>query len=181
MDYNILLIGFMGTGKTTISKELSKEMKLPEVDMDAYLVKKANMSISDIFDKYGEEHFRDMETECVKELSQQGGKIISCGGGAVLREQNVEYMKENGMIVLLTAQPKTILNRVKNSTDRPILNGHMNLEYITQLMDKRKDRYLEVADFVIETDHKNVVQISREIRKKVESFLVEKRKKDNNC
>lgn len=181
MDYNILLIGFMGTGKTTVSKELSKEMLVPEVDMDACLVEKANMSISDIFDQYGEEYFRDMETECVKELQQQGGKIISCGGGAVLREQNVEYMKENGVIVLLTAKPETILKRVKNSTERPILNGNMNLEFITRLMDRRKDRYREVADVIIETDDKDIAQISREIQKKVESFIVEKGKKDNNC
>lgn len=181
MKQNISLIGFMGTGKTTVSRELSRAMRVPEIDMDAYIVNKTKMSIPEIFDQYGEEYFRDIETECVKEIQQQGGRIVSCGGGAVLREKNVEYMKENGVIVLLTAQPQTILERVKDSTDRPILNGNMNLEFITQLMNKRKDRYLEVADIVIETDRKNVLEICKEVRKKVESFIVEKGKKDNNC
>ncbi len=170
MENNILLIGFMGTGKTTVSDELSKEMGVPEVDMDAWLVEKAHMSISDIFDKFGEEYFRDMETECVKELSGQGGKIISCGGGAVLRQQNVEYMKEKGVIVLLTARPETILERVKDSSDRPILNGNMNLEFISRLMERRAERYMEVADIMIETDDKSIPQISREIQTKLESF-----------
>ncbi|MCI5601978.1 MAG: type I 3-dehydroquinate dehydratase [Clostridiales bacterium] len=170
LDYNIMLIGFMGAGKTTVSTRLSKDMSLPEIDMDAYIVKSKNMKISEIFDKYGEEGFRTIETECLIEIMKNKGNIVSCGGGAVLKDENVEYMKENGVIVLLTATPQTIYERVKNSNDRPILNGNMNVEFIEQLMNKRKSRYLEVADIIIETDNKSIADISKEIQSKLVEF-----------
>lgn len=170
LDYNIMLIGFMGAGKTTVSTRLSKDMSLPEIDMDAYIVKSKNMKISEIFDKYGEEGFRTIETECLIEIMKNKGNIVSCGGGAVLKDENVEYMKENGVIVLLTATPQTIYERVKNSNDRPILNGNMNVEFIEQLMNKRKSKYLEVADIIIETDNKSIADISKEIQSKLVEF-----------
>lgn len=79
-------------------------------------------------------------------------------------------MKENGVIVLLTATPQTIYERVRNSNDRPILNGNMNVEFIEQLMNKRKSRYLEVADIIIETDNKSIADISKEIQSKLVEF-----------
>lgn len=170
IEYNIMLIGFMGAGKTTVSSKLSKDMQLPEVDMDKYIVKRENMTISDIFDKYGEDGFRNIETECLKEIMQETGKIVSCGGGTVLKDENVGYMKKNGVIILLTATPETTYERVKNSTDRPILNGNMNVEFIEELMNKRKNRYLEVADIVIATDNKSVTDISKEIQVKLVEF-----------
>lgn len=170
LDYNIMLIGFMGAGKTTVSTRLSKDMSLPEIDMDAYIVKSQNMKISEIFDKYGEEGFRTIETECLIEIMKNKGNIVSCGGGAVLKDENVEHMKENGVIVLLTATPQTIYERVRNSNDRPILNGNMNVEFIEQLMNKRKSRYLEVADIIIETDNKSIADISKEIQSKLVEF-----------
>lgn len=163
MDYNILLIGFMGTGKTTVSRVLANDMKLQEVDMDKYIVDNQKMPITEIFSKHGEEYFRRIETECLIEIQKEKGKIVSCGGGAVLKDENVEHMKKGGVIVLLTATPETVFNRVKDNNDRPILNGNMNIEYIEQLMNKRKDRYLEVADVIIETDNKTPEEISKEI------------------
>lgn len=174
MNYNISLIGFMGAGKTTISHELKNTMNIPEVDVDAYIVEKTGMSINNIFAEHGEEHFRQIETECLKEIQQEKGRIVSCGGGAVLKDENVACMKENGVIVLLTAEPETILERVRHSKDRPILNGNMNVEFITELMNKRKDRYTQVADIIVATDKKNVAQIGREIRTKVENFMEKK-------
>lgn len=170
LDYNIMLIGFMGAGKTTVSTRLSKDMSLPEIDMDAYIVRHQNMKISEIFDKYGEEGFRTIETQCLIEIMKNKGNIVSCGGGAVLKDENVEHMKKNGVIVLLTATPQTIYERVRNSNDRPILNGNMNIEFIEQLMNKRKSRYLEVADIIIETDNKSIADISKEIQSKLVEF-----------
>lgn len=169
-NYNIMLIGFMGAGKTTVSKRLSKELRLPEVDMDSYIVEHEGKKISQIFDEKGEEGFRQIETECIKEISKIKGQIVSCGGGAVLKDENVEIMKRSGLIVLLTASPETIYGRVKDSTDRPILNGNMNVEFIEQLMNKRKDRYLEVADVIISTDNKSVSVISKEIQAKLSEY-----------
>ncbi len=172
MNYNIMLIGFMGVGKTTVSKKLSKKLGMPEVDMDAYIVAHENKAISDIFAESGEEYFRKIETECLVEIQKEKGKIVSCGGGAVLKDENVRFMKDGGVILLLTATPQTVYERVKNSTDRPILNGNMNVEYISELMNKRKQRYLEVADLIIATDGKKVDEIVSEIEKELEHFML---------
>lgn len=160
---NIMLIGFMGAGKTTVSRELSKLTGRKEVDMDAYIVQKEGCSINDIFAQHGEEYFRTVETKHLKEIQKSSGVIVSCGGGAVLKDENVSIMKENGVIVLLTATPETTLSRVQNSKDRPILNGNMNLDFITELMNKRKDRYLSVADVIVKTDDRSVKAIAEEI------------------
>ena len=167
MSKNIMLIGFMGAGKTTVSRELSKMTGKKELDMDAYIVKKEGMSIADMFEKYGEEYFRKKETESLIEIMEMEGLIVSCGGGVVVKDENVEHMKKDGVIVLLTATPETTLSRVKDSTDRPILNGNMNIEFITNLMNKRKDRYLSVADVIVATDNKMVSDICKEIMDKI--------------
>lgn len=168
MNYNIMLIGFMGTGKTTISKELSKRLQIPEVDMDAYIVEHEGKSINQIFEESGEDGFRKIETACLAEIQKETGRIVSCGGGAVLKDENVALMKKNGIIVLLTALPETIYNRVKDSKDRPILNGNMNISFIEELMNKRKNRYHEVADIEIATDGIQINEIVSQIIEKID-------------
>lgn len=160
---NIFLIGFMGSGKSTIAKILSEKLGVTQVEMDEMIVQEQGMPITDIFAKYGEEHFRDVETDLVRRLQEREGVVVSCGGGAVLREENRSMMKAAGAIVLLTAKPETILERVKHSTNRPVLNGHMNVEYITELMEKRRACYEEAADFVVATDDKSREEICEEI------------------
>lgn len=160
---NIYLIGFMGVGKSTICDSLKKMLHRECAEMDQLIVEQQGMPISEIFEKYGEDGFRDIETKLVKELGQKEDLIVSCGGGAVLRDENAADMKEHGSIVLLTATPETIYNRVKHSKDRPLLNGNMNVEYISGLMEKRRPRYEEVADLVVATDGKSVQEICREI------------------
>ena len=160
---NIFLIGFMGCGKSTIASTLSGMLDIPQVEMDGLIVQEQNMLITEIFEKYGEEHFRDIETDLVRRLQEQDGVVVSCGGGAVLREENRMLMKESGVIVLLTATPETIFERVKNSTNRPVLNGNMNVAYITELMDRRRACYEAAADFVVSTDGKDSETICSEI------------------
>lgn len=149
---NIALIGFMGTGKTTVSSALSKITGLKEIDVDAYIVEKAKMSISEIFEKYGEEYFRNLETESLREIANNKNQIISCGGGAVLKDENVDILKNSGTIVLLTATPETIFDRVKDHTHRPILNNDMSLSHVKSLMEKREPRYQSVADIKVNVD-----------------------------
>lgn len=98
--------------------------------------------------------------------------VVSCGGGAVLREENVALMKSCGKIVLLTATPEAIFDRVKDSIDRPVLNGNMNVEYIAELMEKRRPKYEAAADLVISTDMKNVREICEEILQELEKYQV---------
>lgn len=163
MRDNIFLIGFMGAGKSTIAKTLQSMLGMELVEMDARIVEEQKMSINDIFAQYGEDHFRDIESQLILDIGSEGNTIVSCGGGVVVRPQNTEYMKKSGKIVFLSATPKTIYERVKNSTDRPILNGNMNVEYIAQLMEKRRALYENAADIRIETDGKSKEEICREI------------------
>lgn len=164
---NIVLIGFMGAGKTTVSKYLGKMLALNIVETDELIIKKERKSIREIFSEYGEEYFRNCESNVILELRNRSQLVISVGGGAVLRDMNVRNMKKNGEIVLLTAEPQTVLERVKDSDERPILAGHMNTEFISLLMENRKKRYEEIADVVVSTDGKNIQQICEEIIGKI--------------
>lgn len=161
--YNIVLIGFMGAGKTTVSDYLSTMFAMKIVEMDQMIVEREGMSIPDIFATYGEEYFRDQETRLLMELQEESNLVISCGGGTALRECNVAEMKKNGRVVLLTASPEVILERVKDSDDRPVLQGRKTVKDITELMEQRRERYEAAADIVIQTDHKSVLQICEEL------------------
>lgn len=165
MKQHIYLIGFMGTGKTTISHKLQQLTQAEEIDMDALIVEKNGMSINDMFEKYGEIYFRDRETDAVREISGYAPVIVSCGGGAVLRDENTQMMKKTGKIVLLTATPETIYERIKDSTDRPLLNGNMNVEHIASLMEKRRELYVNACDIKVATDGKTPDEIACEILK----------------
>ncbi|MBC5690234.1 chorismate mutase [Mediterraneibacter sp. NSJ-55] len=161
--YNIVLIGFMGAGKSTISDYLSTMFAMRLIEMDQVIEEREEMSISDIFATYGEEYFRSLETKLLKELQNTNNCVISCGGGAALKEENVKEMKKNGRVVLLTASPQTVYERVKDCDDRPILDGRNNVEVIAEMMEKRREKYEAAADVVIQTDHKTVLQICEEL------------------
>ena len=163
LNYNIVLIGFMGTGKSAISAHLSRYFDMETVDMDQVIAEREGMSISKIFETYGEEYFRNAETNLLKELQSRNNVVISCGGGAPLREENVAEMKKNGRVVLLTAKPETIYERVKDSHDRPLLENNKSVEFIEELMLKRKDKYIAAADIIIETDNKSKQEICDEL------------------
>lgn len=163
VNRHVFLIGFMGTGKSAISTQLGKMMKLDVWDMDSLIAESSGMSIPEIFEQNGEDGFRDLETEMLKRLSAVEGHIISCGGGIILREENVRIMRETGRVALLTAKPETIYKRVKTDTQRPLLKGNMNVEYIGELMRKRQSAYEKAAHISVATDDKSVPNICREI------------------
>ncbi len=162
-DYNIVLIGFMGAGKSTISDFLRTVFAMEVVEMDQIIAEREGMSISDIFETYGEEYFRNLETELLIEMQSRKNVVISCGGGVPMRERNVVEMKKNGRVVLLTAKPETILNRVKDNHDRPLLEGNKNVDFIADLMEKRREKYEAASDIVIETDGKDKLEICEEL------------------
>lgn len=162
-DYNVFLVGFMGAGKSTIAQSLCKLLEMEQVEMDAMIASKQQMSISEIFEEYGEAYFRNLESNTLIELQKKSQAIVSCGGGVVMRADNTEHMRKHGRVVLLTATPETILERVKDSDERPILNNNMNTEFISGLLDKRREKYLAAADVVIATDGKDVIEICQEI------------------
>ena len=162
-NYNIFLIGFMGAGKSTISDYLKNALAMDVVEMDQCIVERQGMSISDIFETYGEEYFRELETNLLIEMQSQSNVVVSCGGGVPMRERNVVEMKKNGRVVLLTAKPETILERVKDNHDRPLLENNKTVPFIAGLMEKRRAKYEAAADIVIQTDGKSELEICEEL------------------
>ena len=166
-NYNIFIIGFMGSGKTTISDYLSTVFAMETVEMDRIIAEREGMSIPDIFEVYGEEYFRNLETNLLIEMQSKRNVVISCGGGVPMRANNVVEMKKNGRVVLLTAKPETIYNRIKDSHDRPLLENNKNIPYISELMEKRRIKYEAAADIIIETDGKDELEICEELVQKL--------------
>ena len=164
---NVFLIGFMGSGKSTVASCLAKNYGMEMIDMDQLIVEREGMTIPDIFAQKGEQYFRDVETKLLIEIQAEQNKVVSCGGGVVLREENVQAMKKCGQVVLLNAKPETILERVKDDDNRPLLRGNKNVEFIRDMMEKRQPKYEEAADFVADTDGKSADIICKEIIEQV--------------
>ena len=162
-NYNIVLIGFMGAGKSTISDYLKTVFAMDIIEMDQIIAERAGMSISDIFETYGEQYFRDCETNLLIEMQSRTNVVISCGGGTPMRDCNGVEMKKNGRVVLLTAKPETILDRVKDSHDRPLIENNKTVPFIADLMSKRREKYEAAADIIIETDGKSELEICEEL------------------
>ena len=167
---NLYLIGYMGTGKSTVAAFLSKEQGMDILEMDEMLSEREGMSISDIFAVHGEEYFRDAETRLLKEICMKENTVVSCGGGVVLRSQNVDEMKTCGNIVLLSAKPETILERLKDDMSRPLLQGNKTVDFVAEMMEKRREQYERAADIVIHTDGKQIAQICREILEQIKEI-----------
>ena len=148
---NVVLIGFMGTGKSSIGKAIGRSMNRPVIDIDQVIEEKEKRKIRDIFEKDGETYFRQKEKEAIGEVCQRTGVVITTGGGAVLNPENMDCLKQNGLVVALSAKPETIYGRVKESHHRPLLKGENMLQNISELLEKRKP-YYEKADFRFDTD-----------------------------
>ncbi len=167
LDQNIVLIGFMGTGKTTVANALKQRFGMEIIEMDQIIAEREGMTIPEIFEKHGEGYFRDAETDLLIELQERKNVIISCGGGTPLREKNVAEMKKNGRVVLLTATPETVWYRVKDSHDRPLIEQNKNVGFIEEMMEQRRPKYEAAADIIIDTDQKSASEICEEIAAKV--------------
>jgi len=157
---NIYLIGMMGSGKSTVGKTLSEKMHKPFIDLDSEIEKGTGENISEIFDIDGEEQFRKMET---KQLKQYSESIVACGGGIVLKDENREFINENGIAILLLATMGELTQRLSNSGNRPLLADDNTEEALTKLWMERQIDYLETANFTIETDGKNPEELTEEI------------------
>ena len=117
---NLVLIGFMGTGKSTVSDYFHTQYNMDIIEMDQIIAQREGMSITEIFNRYGEEYFRDLETALLVEMQSHKDVVLSCGGGVPMRERNVKEMKKIGRVILLTADPETILKRLKEDHSRPL-------------------------------------------------------------
>lgn len=146
---NIVLCGFMGCGKSTVGKNIARKTGKNFIDMDSYIEQKANMTVSEIFEKFGESAFRDMEHEACKELSEQSNLIIASGGGALTFERNCEVFKGKDTIVLLDVPLDVIKYRLRNDKTRPLLQRPDKDEAMKELYDRRLPIYKKASNIAV--------------------------------
>jgi len=159
----IVLIGFMGAGKSTVGRLLAESFQLPLIETDDEIIKRSELnSVNEIFEKKGETYFRELEKEVLHNLSLQSNCIISCGGGAIVHSENIESLKENGTVIFLSASFETIASRIKEETTRPLFN---DIEKAKQLYFQRQSLYEKYADAIIETDNSSPEEITESIIK----------------
>lgn len=160
---NIVLCGMMGVGKTSVGIRISELTGRRWSDTDIVITNRYGR-ISDIFEYYGEAHFRTLETEIVRELAKQEGLVISTGGGLVLKPENSEMLKKGGKIFFLRASFETLLVRVRADENRPLLKDTgKTAERLETLLRERTPVYEHVADFIVDTDGKSVDEVAREV------------------
>jgi shikimate kinase len=148
---NVVLVGFMGTGKSSVGKLVANRLRFQFVDNDTLVVDRAGMEITEIFAKYGESTFRDYETRALESIEHLNRCVISTGGGAVLREENRAILRRIGVVVLLTAREEVIYDRVARNTKRPLLSTGEPRETIAQILAERTDAYAAAAQVTVDT------------------------------
>ena len=171
MKDNIILTGFMGTGKTSLGKLLATKLGRPFVDIDKKIEAEQKLSIPKIFEQFGEEHFRALEKSAVKELSERRGLVIATGGGTIKDEENLQLLKNSGVLICLTTEPEEIFNRTARRGERPVLDGggDERLATIKKLLAERK-KFYDRADYQVDTTEWSPLQIIDDICKYLRQF-----------
>lgn len=165
---NLILIGFMGCGKTTVGQQLAKRLSYSFLDTDKYIEQKLGRTVSRIFKEEGEEYFRRQETEALKELTGKLNQtVVSVGGGLPIRTGNAELLKKIGTVIYLEASKEVLAARLKNDTTRPLLSGKDGLQKLELLYDKRLPFYEAASDFKIATENKNLQDVIDSILERV--------------
>lgn len=159
----IYIIGFMGSGKTTIGKKLAKKTGFKFIDTDSYIEKAQNKSIKYIFEKYGEKYFRNLEKEAISEIRKLNGNfIVSTGGGLPIFNNCIDELNASGVCIWLRAEFNTIMKRVSNDESRPVLKNAASRENIENILTTRSEIYKK-AKYIVEVDNKSVDSIVKEI------------------
>lgn len=158
----IVLIGMMGSGKTTIGKLLGEKLTLRSIDIDVIIEQNEKRTVSELFQNEGEKYFRNIERETIKKNFTNKDLIISLGGGAFEDQLTQELLLKNSTVIYLKTSPNVILERIKNNTNRPLLKNQMTVEKIQSIILQRQKNY-ELANITILTDNKNTDKIVEEI------------------
>jgi shikimate kinase len=157
---NIVLIGYRGTGKSTVGRLLASRLGRQLVSTDAEIVRRAQRTVPEIIAQEGWEYFRDLESDICRELADRDQLVIDTGGGAILRTQNIEALKKNGTVFWLTASVETIVKRIGGDNQRPSLTGTKSfVDEIQEVLQERMPKYQAAADHVIATDHQSINQL----------------------
>lgn len=164
MERNIVLIGFMGSGKTSVGKKLSMALKREFIDMDDFIVNKEGMSVNEIFSIKGETYFRGLERELCQRFAQPRSKIIATGGGVIKSDENVANLKKGGVVIYLKSSPKQIAYNLRYDNTRPLLAGGDKEEKITKLMAEREPTYNRCADVIIDVSNLNIDETLEKIK-----------------
>lgn len=152
----------MGTGKTSVGKLVASRMKMKFIDMDDVIEQRRCETIPQIFERYGEKFFRELEHELVIELSKTHGLVISTGGGIVLNQANIQIFSQTGVVICLQAEPETVLQRVGNDHHRPLLASPDRLMRIKELLEKRRP-YYNAIPYQIDTNHLTVEEVAEKV------------------
>lgn len=161
----VFFVGFMGAGKTSVSRRLARLCGVSSIDMDSYIERREDMRIRDMFAAYGEEHFRDVETQVLREITQGEPALVSCGGGVVLREENRELLRSGGFVVFLKVEADEAKSRISDPTTRPLLG---DAEAARKTNAERLPLYEEVADLTVDTSGKGVTALAYKIQSLLE-------------
>lgn len=164
---NISLIGFMGTGKSSVGKLLASRLGFSFTDLDAEIEIKCNMTIPEIFDQYGEEYFREREKEILKDVVSRKNTVIATGGGAVKDAENLSLLKKSGFVIALTANAEVIYERTMREGERPLLDNATETERKQRIIDMLEERkkFYEQSDYTIDTGELSPMQVADDIAK----------------
>lgn len=161
---NLVLVGYRGTGKSSVARELSAYLEMPRVSLDEELVRRSGQSISSLVEQHGWEHFRDLEQSLIAELAQTDGNILDCGGGVVERSQNIKALRAAGTVFWLTASTQSIVQRISGGTDRPSLTGALSFtEEVESVLRRRYPLYVALAHVRIDTERATPKDVARRI------------------
>ena len=166
-DGNVILIGFMGCGKSSVGRKLAGLLAVPCLDTDALIEEQEKMTIREIFTRMGQAYFRDAETRAVRSLTGREGRyVLSVGGGLPLRSENRELLKKLGTVIYLKASVQTLSERLARDTSRPLLQGEEPLEEkITRILSEREALYEEACSHVVLSDGKSIREVAQEIKR----------------
>ncbi|MBI1919382.1 shikimate kinase [Candidatus Microgenomates bacterium] len=161
---NIVLIGMRGAGKSTVGRILARRLKKKFLEMDNLIIKKAGMTVPRMVQKYGWEYFRDLESGVCKKVAKLDNRVVSTGGGVVIRQENVKMLKKNGLIFLLVASLDRLLKRIGEDESRPSLTGtNSRREDMRRVLAQRRKLYIEAADEVIDTNKLTTKEVAEVI------------------
>lgn len=161
----IIIVGFMGAGKTTIGKSIAEKLNIKSIDIDEEIEKREKCTVAEIFEKSGENYFRTLENKLLQELLIDEDVIISTGGGIITADENCKILKNEKQVIFLDANSNTIIDHISDEIDkRPLLKNSLDLhKTINDLLDKRKEKYKEVSDLVIDVNNKNIEEVTSQI------------------
>lgn len=161
MNYNIILIGFMGCGKTSIGNTLAYSLGYSFIDSDERIEEVSQNSINQIFELYGETYFRELESSIIKNISKTDKQVIATGGGVIKSPLNICELKKNGIFIYLQASPEHIYNNLKDDDSRPLLQVENKMQTIKNLLAQRENLYKKYADIIIDVSNKDIETINQ--------------------